>query len=201
MDKLSDNRARWVSPLYANLLHGNFSRQLLATEVSVEREQMLAEFRRCVAEVAPAVVATLLSEREWRGRLTASWYAGLRGWTQFRDELGRLLCRSEMCFAGQGYCAALACFADEESAAHLCAYLDRWLPKIDCYYDQHWALPALVWIDQRLRANFAARYLEPEGLWDQWALAHGQPGAKFYIESQRAFDLTLSSALASFRGV
>jgi hypothetical protein len=77
--------------------------------------------------------------------------------------------------------------------------LDKWLPQLDKYYDQHWALPALVWVDKRLSAHHADRYLLPGGLWDQWALAQHQAAAQFYLESQRSFDLTLASALAAFR--
>ncbi len=110
-----------------------------------------------------------------------------------------MLIASQRCYAGQGYCAALACYADEPSADCLRQYLDAWLPQVDKYYDQHWALPALVWIDQRLDTNHAARYLERGGLWDNWATAQRRVGPQFYLESQRKFDLTLASALATFR--
>ncbi len=114
MDGLSELYERWVQPLYMRLLHGNFRGYLLAAEVSDERQRMMSDFRCCLAEVDPSVVTTLIQQPEWRARLTGGWYAGLRGWRQFADNLGALLVESRMCFACQGYCAALACFADEE---------------------------------------------------------------------------------------
>lgn len=198
MDKLDDLYERWVTPFYMHLLHGNFRNCLLAEEVSDERDQMVAAFQRCLANVDPTVVAVLLHQPEWRARLAGSWYAGLRDWPQFTDELGAMLVESQMCFAGQGYCVALACFADVTSAEHLCRYLDVWLPQVEKHYDQDWALPALVWVDQQLGTCYAARYLMPGGLWEQWASRH-QGCQNYYLESQRDFDLMLATALAAFR--
>ncbi len=199
MDNLPELYERWVHPLYMRLLHGNFRGRLLAEELSDEREQMISDFRRCLAEVDASVVSTLIHQPEWRARLAGSWYAGLRGWRQFTDELGALLVESRMCFACQGYCAALACYADKASAEYLRRYLDVWLPQVDKYYDQHWALPALVWVDKRLETQYAAGYLLPGDLWDQWAAAQHREGPQFCLDSQRRFDLTLASALAAFR--
>jgi uncharacterized protein (TIGR02996 family) len=70
---------------------------------------------------------------------------------------------------------------------------------VDKFYDQHWALPALVWVDNRLDTRYAAGYLVPGGLWDRWAAAHHREGLQLYLDSQRKFDLTLASALAAFR--
>jgi len=192
---------RWVSPLYMRLLHGNFLGDLLADPLSDNRTEMISRFRSRVADVDPSIVATLIHQREWRARLTGSWLAGLRGWRRFSHEIGTMLVESQMCFACQGYCAALACYADQASADHLRRYLDTWLPQVDKYYDQHWALPALAWIDQRLDTQYAAEYLVSGGLWDRWATAQHREGPPFYAKSQRQFDLTLSSALAAFRSV
>ena len=201
MDALTELYERWVNPLYLRLLHGNFRGYLLAEELSDKREQIIVDFRRCLTEVDPTIVTTLIRQPEWRARLTGSWYAGMRGWRQFTDELGVLLLESRVCYAGQGYCAALACFADDASAGCLQQYLNAWLPQVDKFYDQHWALPALVWVDRRLESRYAARYLASGGLWDQWTAVHHWVGPQFYLDSQRKFDLTLASALATFRGV
>jgi hypothetical protein len=197
MDNLDELYERWVTPFYVRLLHGNFRHFLLAEEVSDERGQMISAFQDCLATVDPTVVAALLHQPDWRVRLAGSWYAGLRDWPQFTDELGAMLVESQMCFAGQGYCVALACFADAASATHLCRYLDVWLPRVENRYDQDWALPALVWVDQQLGTNYAARYLAPGGLWEQWAGL--QERQDYYLNTQRHFDLMLASALAAFR--
>ena len=191
---------RWVHPLYLRLLHGNFRHWPLREEPSEEHRRFFADFRRCAAEVEPATVTALLRETNWRPRLVGGWFAGLRGWREFTDELGGLLLETRFCFACQGYCVALACFADESSARHLRRYLDEWLPRVDRFYDQHWALPALSWIDRQSGTDHASRYLVPGGLWDQWATAQYRDGPEFFTESRRRFDLTMmSSALALFR--
>jgi hypothetical protein len=169
-DPLMSIYKQWVHPCYLQLLHGNFRGLCLAEESSPEQDELIRWFRRALTEITPDVIDTLLEQTEWRARLTASWFCGLKGWRQFRESLGQSLVESKVCFAGQGYCMALACFADRASADYLCAYLDRWLPQLDKYYDQHWAMPALQRIDVQLRTNFASRYLGADGLWEQWAL-------------------------------
>src|SRR6478735_1027255 len=144
LDDIVELRKRWISPFYLRLLHGNFCGELLAEAPTDNRERTIKQFRGCLKEATPTIVATLIRQHEWRARLVGAWYAGLRGWLQFRDEIGNMHIESQMCYAGQGFCAALACFADGPSADHLCRYLDRRLPQLDKHYDQHWALPALV---------------------------------------------------------
>lgn len=199
VDDINELYQRWVNPFYGRLLHGNFRGPLLAPMLSPEREEMVADFRRGVANVTTSIVDVLISLPDWRPRLAGSWFAALRGWVQFQDQLGAMLLESRVCFACQGYCAALACFGDQASADHLRTYLDAWLPRKDCFYDQHWALPALAWIDPRLQTQYADDYLIPGGLWGHWASIQSQPAQAFYLESRRRFDLTLSAALSAFR--
>lgn len=56
----------------------------------------------------------------------------------------------------------------------LTCYLDHYLPRTDLRYDQPAALGALLRLDAHLGTRRAARFTEPDGLWDQWvaALAH-----------------------------
>jgi hypothetical protein len=111
----------------------------------------------------------LLQPREWRQRLTGAWLAGLTRRTQFQDQIGSLLIESLTCFSGQGYCFALAAFENEKSAVLLQAYLDKWLPKLECDFDQDWAMPALAWVDRRRGTEFSKKYLQPGGLWEQFS--------------------------------
>lgn len=191
----------WVRPVYLRLLHGNFWRSLTAGAWSDEQAAVVHDVRRCVDEVEPHIVARLLRQRDWRPRLAAAWYAGLRGWEQFTDELGTLLLASEVCFAGEGYAAALACFASVAAAEHLCRYLDHWLPKVDHPYDQGSAIAALVWIDCRRRTTRAERFIQPGGLWDRWATAQagGATSTFALARAQNHFDRTLTAALAGLR--
>jgi len=151
-----------VKPHYLQFLHGNFLR--------LEGEELLSfvtSMRRVLSEIKPSQIERLL-QIAWREQLTGAWLAGLKNWTQFTEPIGNLLVPSVTCYAGQGYCFALASFATDESAGYLCRYLDEYLPQIDKFYDQLWAMSALVWIDKIKATDYSLKYLEPNGLWEQF---------------------------------
>ncbi|MFF9201627.1 DUF6000 family protein [Streptomyces sp. NPDC014986] len=108
---------------------------------------------------------------EWRSRFTAAWLIGVGRRATFRERIGDLLLASEFCFSGGAYCFALARFGTHADAEILTAYLDRYLPRTDLRYDQPAALGALLHLDARLGTHHAARFTEPDGLWDQWVQA------------------------------
>jgi Family of unknown function (DUF6000) len=133
---------RWVTPHHLLVLGANY------LQASTD-EQVL--FNHWVATTLPALeqgVVQRLLQGYWREQLVGSWLCGLKGWHQFGPAIGDLLVASKMGFAGQGYCFALACFATEAGAAHLTQYLAKYLPRPDLAYDQEWAMPALLWIDE-----------------------------------------------------
>ncbi|MBB2747180.1 UNVERIFIED_ORG: hypothetical protein FHR35_007059 [Microbispora rosea subsp. rosea] len=88
----------------------------------------------------------------------------------FRQTLGELLINSEVCYAGQGYCFALANFGRSHDAEILISYL----PRTECYYDQHWAIGALLHLDDRLGTHHADRFLTT-GLWQASAFSRLDP--------------------------
>ncbi|MFI9384509.1 DUF6000 family protein [Kutzneria sp. NPDC052558] len=151
---------------YLQLLHGNFARL-------EERER--AEFLRSLAEAANQITdheLGVLLESEWRSRITAAWLIAAGRHDQFRERIGALLLESGLIYAGQGYCAALARLGTSEDAEILTAYLDRYLRRPDLYYDQTWALVALERIDADLATDHAAEFVQPGGLWQQWATSN-----------------------------
>ncbi|GIH51692.1 hypothetical protein SAMN05421833_129100 [Microbispora rosea] len=111
---------------------------------------------------------------DWRPRLTAAWLIGIDRRVRFRQAIGELLLSSEVCYAGQGYCFALATFGQSHDAEILTAYLDRYLPRTDCYYDQHWAIGALLHLDDRLGTHHSDQYLTT-GLWQASAFSRLDP--------------------------
>ncbi|WP_395360660.1 DUF6000 family protein [Streptomyces sp. YH02] len=130
-----------------------------------------AEFVRALGEDAGAVTPgelAILLEGGWRERRTAAWLIAVARRTEFRESLGELLLASEVCFAGSDYCVTLAGFGTPADADLLAAYLDRYLRRPDLYYDQPAAMGALLHLDAKLRADRAARFLAPDGLWHQW---------------------------------
>jgi hypothetical protein len=100
------------------------------------------------------------------------------GLVQYRDRIGALLLDSQLVYAGRGYCVALARFETAADADLLCAYLDRYLPRTDFHYDQHWAIGALLHLDERLGSNRADRFLTPGGLWEKSATSQYDPAER-----------------------
>ncbi|WP_405387215.1 DUF6000 family protein [Streptomyces sp. NBC_01102] len=154
---------------YLDLLHGNFVR--LPAE---ERTQFLQNLGLDSRSVTDAEL-TFMLQPNWRSRITAAWMIGLDRREQFRERIGDLLLASELTYAGQGCCIALALLGTTEDAALLTTYLDRYLRRPECRYDQEWALGALLHLDGALGATHAAGFLEPDGLWSQWANDRNTP--------------------------
>ena len=151
---------------YLKLLHGNF----LALN-----EQDRATFLRLLVDAANQITdheLGILLESEWRSRITAAWLIGASRRGQFRERIGALLLESGLVYAGQGYCFALASLGTAADAEILVSYLDRFLRRPDLHYNQDWALGALQHIDAGLATHYAAQFMQPEGLWQQWAASN-----------------------------
>ena len=142
---------RWVKPFYLNNLRN------------------VEDVKSALAEVDPSIVSRLLATPNWRERIVGGWFSGLKDWQQFEGQIGSLLLASDLVYAGRGYCFALACFADDTSRRYLTEYLDRYLRHPEKFYDQHHAIVALLWIDEKHGTSDAARFLEPGGLWETFA--------------------------------
>jgi hypothetical protein len=169
--------AKWVSPYYLYILHANYFRQLSGEKQVIFNQQVMAALRELDEVVMSKLIVPFDNPNVpgWREHLTGSWFCGLKRWHQFGPTIGKLLLASEVCYAGQGYCFALACFANDESVAYLTAYLDFYLPRLDLDYDQQWAMPALMWIDEQRGTNCASRFLVPGGLWEQYTANRAAP--------------------------
>jgi hypothetical protein len=132
-----------------------------------DRARFMKKLGKAAGEISPRELGMLL-DGGWRERKTAAWLIAVAGRTEFRERLGELLLASEGPYAGQAYCVALATFGTSADADPLVAYLDRYLPRPDLYYDQPAAVGALLLLDAKLGADHAARFLAPNGLWQQW---------------------------------
>lgn len=117
--------------------------------------------------ITPDEITTLL-EGGWRERRAAAWLIAVGRRTEFRERLGELLLASEVCCVGLAYCVALAGFGAPRDADLLAAYLDRYLRRPDLDYDQTVAMGALVFTALNLGGDQAARFLGPDGMWEQW---------------------------------
>ena len=142
-----------VNPYYLEILHGNFVHAR-----GQKREDFQRNVRRALSTIDESIVERLLTADGWREQLTGSWFCGLKGWGRFEDQIGEALIASKVAFADQGFCFALARFADDKSADYLAKYLDTYLPQIERYYDQGWAMPALIWIDEQRNTEHSASW-------------------------------------------
>jgi hypothetical protein len=154
---------------YLKLLNGNF----MAMD-EAGRTLFLQQLTESARQVSDHELAVLL-DSDWRCRLTGSWLIALDRRQQFRQRIGELLLASEKPYEGQGHCLALARFATAADAELLAAYLDTYLPQRDKRYDQHWALGALMYLDEQLGASRASRFLAEGGLWEQWRRTEMKP--------------------------
>ncbi|SOE32565.1 DUF6000 family protein [Streptomyces sp. OK228] len=143
---------------------------------SRERAKFMRKLGEAAGEITPRELGILL-DGGWRERKTAAWLIAVAGRTDYRERLGELLLASEGPYAGGAYCVALATFGTPADADLMAAYLDRYLLRPDLYYDQGRAIGALMFLDTKLGADHAARFLAPGGLWEQWI--DGPPSKDF----------------------
>jgi hypothetical protein len=92
----------------------------------------------------------------------ASWWAGVWRWPEVVGNVEPLLIPSRSTYEGQGHCFALSRLASDQAVAVLKRYLDEYLPRTDIYYDQVWAMAALVMVERERGGAVADRY------WDMW---------------------------------
>jgi hypothetical protein len=168
--------ATWVAPFYLQILNGNYRHS------SAEEQLLFTQRVKAALPDFTTAVATDLLGRYWRERLTGSWFCGIKGYSHLESIIGELLLVSTTCYAGQGYCFALACFATEKSADYLVQYLAKYLTHKDLCYDQAWAMPALMWLDAQLGTAYAAPFLAPGGLWEQFTADKLSVSATWQLE-------------------
>ena len=119
-------------------------------------------------EITPNVVERLLTEFDWRPRLTGAFFAALKRFTPLETWIGQLLLRSDLCFAGKFYCVALVEFNTPDGTAYLRKYLEYYLTRPDLDYNQGDAMGALAYAD----AIKGTKYIDTfRPLWDAYVCA------------------------------
>jgi Family of unknown function (DUF6000) len=151
-------RDTFVRPFYLQLLRANFTRA---------NEAEAGSFRKAILTAASTIsneqITRLLIEREWRGRLSAAWFVGLKNRGNFIPSIRKLLLASEMVYAGQGYCVALGIVGGEECRGILRDYLRSYLPLNGRVYNQDWAIGALAHLEGVAPSEFIRRELWCDG--------------------------------------
>ncbi|MCB9896590.1 MAG: hypothetical protein H6825_01175 [Planctomycetes bacterium] len=114
-----------------------------------EFDRFVPTLQRRADEIDAGLVRALLGEVNWRPRLVGAYLAAVKGLCEVDELVARLLLRSDLCFAGKGYCLALACFDTEVARKALDDYLGHYLSRPDLHFDQGDAMAALGHLDAR----------------------------------------------------
>ncbi len=123
------------------------------------------EYFELCRTVSPKIILALFREFNWRDRITAACYSAALGLNEFEAVIGNLLLKSEVCFAGRGYCVALASFNSKDSIAYLEKYLEYYLTQKDKCFEQGVAMGALAYLDRVNGTDLVSTKLE---LWDDF---------------------------------
>lgn len=105
-------------------------------------------FIRIRERITDDLVTKLLSDFNWRSRTAAAYFAVILARPGHIDHLGRLLLRSDVCYAGRAYCLVMAHFRTTTAIDFLNRYLAYYLTRPDLHFDQGFALSALRYIDK-----------------------------------------------------
>lgn len=119
-------------------------------------------------EIDVEFVRTLLSVFDWRPRLAAAYLCVVKNYVALEPLIGTLLLRSDVCYAGRGYCLALARFGTDSAVEYLRRYLAYYLTRSDLDFNQVDAMAALVCHDRVRQTAYAAEYRDA---WATWASA------------------------------
>lgn len=144
----SEFSAKYVAPFYLGRKDtGEFRENYLAIKDSVDVE----------------LVSKLLGDFNWRPRSVGAYFAALGSMADLEDNIGNLLLRSDVCYAGHDYCLALASFSSPEAIHCLNQYLEYYLEQQDLWFDQKSAMAALSFIG----ANRGEDLVRPHmGAWE-----------------------------------
>jgi hypothetical protein len=133
---------KWVLPLYMKLLSPGVGGD--------EAFDLVVELWPDMTE---GLARGLLGYFNWRPRLVGAYLAALKELRSLTQLIGHLLLRSDVCYAGRGYCVALAQFSTPESTGFLLEYLAYYLTKHDLWFDQNYAMGAIGYLDSRNGTN------------------------------------------------
>lgn len=136
---------KWVIPFYMiNLSDADQSTLKIFADTSKEADL--------------EIVSNLLEDHNWRSRITGAYFAAINNYIELQDVIGQHLLRSELAYAGLGYCLALAAFNNDVSKNYLNEYLNYYLERKNLYYDQAYAYCALEYLNYHLAIKLKTQW-------------------------------------------
>ncbi len=135
-DELTSEFAnKWISPFYLSL-HAYSKPEDISSFVTATNNLNIDDIKQ------------LLGYFDWRSKLVGAYFAACKNYQQLEDIIGIHLLKSEVCYAGTGYCIALAIFGTDKSKDYLKRYLTYYLSRNDLWFDQADAFCALEYLDK-----------------------------------------------------
>jgi len=144
---------KWVVPVYLKGL----------------REEAIEAYRTLVPQLTDDIVLNMLGEFNWRPRKAGAYFAAITQCVQAEDVIGTHLLKSEVCYAGAGYCVALAAFETKSAQLYVRKYLDYYLQRSDLDFDQSTAMGALAYMDEIHGSNHFTEFETAYELWREQA--------------------------------
>jgi Family of unknown function (DUF6000) len=111
------------------------------------KESRLEEICRIYPLLTEVNISLLLANQLWHSRIAGARFAALRDIVVLQERIGKLLLRSDYCFASRGYCLALVTFNTPASVEYLQEYLSYYLTRTDLVFDQMYATASLIYLD------------------------------------------------------
>jgi hypothetical protein len=133
------NVIKWVQPLYFGL----------------RRDEAESFLQQHYQDIDAQLIASLLEQFDWRPRIVGSYLVALSKASEFTEWIGKLLLRSDVCYAGKGYCVALVTINSEACVKYLTQYSEYYLQRPDLFFDQDYAMAALRYLDQKNGTTFS----------------------------------------------
>ena len=149
---------KWILPFYL-------------TNIDDEYEEYQKSYLTICSQIDSALISKLLTYFNWRSRKVGSYFAAIKNSKEHCQHIGRLLLRSDVCYAGQAHALALARFNTDESISYLRRYLDHYLKFPELHFDQAAVFGAVIYLDDQNGTEIAERYTSQ---WDEYA--KGKPG-------------------------
>ena len=130
---------KWVIPFYMVGLNNT--------------DQFISNFKNVKSDLNIEIAKILFGDFNWRTRIVGAYFSAIKNYVELQDIIGVHLLKSEVCYAGGGYCLALASFNTEKGIEYLKEYLEYYLTRKDLHFDQRIAMSALSWIDKKNGTN------------------------------------------------
>lgn len=125
-----------------------FVKPFYMPSMGIENDDQIMEFARVSKEINIDIVRTLLGDFNWRCRIVGAYFAAINKYQELENIIGNHLLKSEVCYAGAGYCLALTEFDSDNSKNYLKNYLEYYLEQKDLWFDQSEAFCALQILDR-----------------------------------------------------